>query len=256
MNRSRFGWNLRRALLGSVVTAALIALPAWGAGGEQDRAELRISLDPARVSVEARHRSLSEVLAALGAKAGFAVIGLGSSPAVEHLAAQGDSVEDVVRQLLRGEDHALLFRAEVASAPYRELDTIVLVSRGRAASAAVMGEPGKSARTGPGVMGEAPGPEAGARTFPGPGHDPEAGGWDAAGADGGVVEGLLRAHARPTSPARRHAVAGADPDAPLAGDDEALAIATQTARESLRALIEGLATASSSLLPPGPPPAR
>lgn len=259
VTRARLRWSPGRALLGGAAMAALIALPAWGAGGEQHLSGLRISLDPPPVSVEARGLPLSEVLAALGARAGFAVIGLGAAPVVERLAVQGQSVEDVVRQLLRGENHALLFRTPVTSAPYREIDTIVLLGRGQAASAAAMAEAGTGdggAGSGPGAGEEAPWPEAGARLSSGPGQGTEPEVWRILETDGRTVQGLLRAHARSAPPAGPRGASGADPAALPAGQEEALAIATRAARESLRALVEGLATATGSLLQPEPPSSR
>jgi hypothetical protein len=257
----------RRSALAAVAPAALLVLVAGAAVADDAAPRLRLSIEPSRVAVEGRGVRVAEVLSALGAEAGFRVTGVGSGAPVAHLSIQGPTMADVLRQLLRDEDHAVVFREDTPSTS-RAIDTIVLFG-GRvgpappdASATAVGAVPHRDASLpDPAAGSGVPGPE---RQGPATGVASEAD--DSLGA-------LLRAHARPGSlpeplpghPAASSAGPGAGkgPDGAvpsrdrpgMAGPaaDQDLAAATRKAQENLRILIESLGAASRSLRQPAPP---
>ena len=228
---------------------------------------LRLSIEPTLVSVEGRGVRVAEVLSALGAAAGFSVTGVGSEVPVDQLSIQGPTMADVVRQLLRDEDHTVVYREDTLSAP-RAIDTIVLFgSRARSAPPTGSSTDGGVASARDGGLVDAP-----ARSgVPGTEAGEQATGM-ASEADS-ALGALLRAHARPGSlpePVRSQPLApgaaagagnGPGPATPshgrgemvAPGTDQDLAAATRKAQENLRTLIESLGAASRSLLQPTPP---
>jgi hypothetical protein len=233
------------------------------ARGGEDAPALRLSIEPSRVSVEARRVRVAEVLAALGAEMSFIVTGAGSGAPVEHLSVQGASLADVVRQLLREEDHAIVYRDEAPS----RIDTIVLLgSRGLSAPSE------RSATDRGGIASTRPdGPlDVGGSAPAGPEPGPEASA--VASQSSRDLEALLTAHARPGSPSepdRGRPVAAGAPSGTQSGSgpvvppsgramtgalavEPDLAAATRKAQENLRLLIESLGAAARPLLEPVP----
>jgi hypothetical protein len=257
----------RRPALAALLSAALLVLLEGPALADGLAPQLRLSVEPSRVSVEGRGVRVAEVLSALGAAAGFSVTGVGSEAPVDHLSIQGPSMADVLRQLLRDEDHAVVYREDTPSAP-RAIDTIVLFG-----SRAPSVPPTGSAADG----GVAPARDGGLVDAPArsgvPGPEPAGQASGMASEADSALGALLRAHARPGSlpepvrsqPPARGAAAGAGngpgPAAPsdgrgemaAPGADQDLAAATRKAQENLRTLIQSLGAASRSLLQPAPP---
>jgi hypothetical protein len=259
----------RRSVVAAVAFALFVALLECPAGADGPVSPLRLSITPALVSVEGKGVRVSEVLVAVGAKAGFTVTGIGSDRLVDHLSVQGPTIADVVRQLLRHEDHAVVYRDDAGSAP-RPIDTIVLLGS-RALSA-----PGPSSGRGTDGIDGASTRSAGIASGPAlstaAGPEPPGQANRVASDTDGRLGMLLRTHARPGSvpePAEDQAATGGV--ASSAGDrsgttpssggrgemagpsaDQDLAAATRKAQENLRTLIEGLGAASRSLLQPPP----
>jgi hypothetical protein len=256
-----------RPVVVAVVVALFVAGLQCPAGADEAVARVRLAIGPAWVSVHGHDVRVSEVLAALGAKAGFTIIGVGSERPVEHLSVEGPTIADVVRQLLRHEDHALVYREDTISAS-RPIDTIVLLgSRG--------GVPAPSTARGSGSGGVATPSDGIARTpafSPAAGPEPRGQASAVARNTADGLEALLRTHARPGSepdrvedpvetgggasgPDERSSTtvsSGGRVERAGPSADQGLAAATRKAQENLRTLIESLGAASRSMVQPLP----
>jgi hypothetical protein len=266
----------KRSAFAVLASAALLALLTSAPGADQAAPGVRLSIEPARVWVEGRGVRVSEALAALGARAGFTVSGLGASPVVEHLSVEGETVADVVRQLLRHEDHAVVYREE-ATSPSRHIDTIVLLGR-RAPVApnaeSPAGRSGDVRSLDAHGIAERPAAAGSLRPSAASEIDGMSDRAPAASRVGSPLDVLLRAHALPGSlpepaedqygapatPVPVHGTRPAEPPPgggeltrPGADQQEALAAATRAAQENLRSLIDSLEAASRSMLQPLPP---
>ena len=104
MNRLRR--NLIAATLASVVGLG-VTFP--GATAERQKTELKVIYDARRISVEARGVSLQQVLGEIGKKLGFAVVDYGGSDRLITFSIQDASAEEVLGQLLRGENYAVIY---------------------------------------------------------------------------------------------------------------------------------------------------
>lgn len=241
------------------LVCASLAEPARAADGEPG---LRVEYQSPRVSVEARDVSLANVLAAIGAKVGFTVVDSALSPTVVSVSIKDASVEEALRQLLRGENHTVLYaaRGDPASASGPAIDKIVLL--GEPGRVQVIADPGDdrsadvpvdrnvvSVGASPAAAASpaAPPPTPLATMEPGPaGEIPS-------GAEGQpvTVGDLLRAHAMVAAQGEQQAIQ-AGPSASPANLEVLLAETTRRAQQSLNALIEGLAAATRSMSQPAP----
>jgi hypothetical protein len=234
-------------------TAAWIAMCALGTLALASRGaagEFQVEYQAPRLSVTAAEASLPEVLRAIGAKVGFTVADAGGSSQPVTMSLQDAAVDDVLRQLLRTQNHTILYR-ESASAEV--VDRIVL-----------LGPPGQGGNpvvaSAPPAAGAAPRPPAAAISGNAPAAPPAA---DATSADADqpTVGNMLRSHAvagapPETVPPPAHEPAAAAPPAP-GTLQESLAIATRRAQEGLSSLVEGLERATQSLQgAPAAPPQR
>jgi hypothetical protein len=156
---------------------------------------------------------------------------------------QDASVDDVLRQLLRTQNHTILYR-ESASAEV--VDRIVLLGLpGQGGSPVVASAP-------PPANAAARPPAAGAGGAPpAPAAQPGAAGGAPADADQPTVGNMLRSHAVAGTPPQVTEPAEETPAAPPATTpaalQESLAIATRRAQEGLSSLVEGLERATQSL---------
>ena len=90
-------------IAGSAMLASLTARAA-------DELTVRVEYEPPHVSVAAREVGLGELLKLIGAKVGFTVAeGRAASHPVT-VSFEDASVDDVLRQLLRAENHTILYR--------------------------------------------------------------------------------------------------------------------------------------------------
>lgn len=265
------GWNV-------VVAVALLWLGLYHSrlAAETER-HLRVVYQPPHLSVQAQEIGLPEVLRAIGAKVGFAVIDSGGSRAARTVSIEATALGEVLRQLLRAENHAIVYRGQGG-----EIDTIVLLGpRSYAEAAPESADQRQEQKRHDSIRGSYSAPIQSLESSPIAQSmtplSPEGGrGREEVAEEGDIaitVEEILRLHAIPglreltgmmpgetvsahvdqpwASAARR---ADEDPPDgssanPLAmGIDETLAITTRRAQQHLKALIDGLATATSSWL--------
>src|SRR2546426_7437091 len=108
----------------------------------QDEPKLLVDYEPPLLSVEAHEVGLGEVLKAIGDKVGFIVLETAPSSTVVTVSIQSASLDDVLRQLLRAENHTVLYRAGGGmSAESGAIDRIVLLGDpGEATAAATPAE--------------------------------------------------------------------------------------------------------------------
>lgn len=229
----------------TVLTAGSMTLGP-GPGHATGESRLQVDYRPPRLSVTATDVGLLELLGAIGVKVGFTVAGARApSPSVT-VAIEGASVDDVLRQLLRTENHTILYR--------RETDAVVVVDR--IVLQGAQGERGgvPVASTGPAsapdpaaiapnVPGVAASPSTAAIAAPVPPHP--AGG--EAADDGVRIGDMLKAQALAGLPPQQGTGAEPPSAAVPAGVEETLAIATRRAQQGVTSLVEGLERATQAL---------
>ena len=265
----------RRVVFGG--PSLLLALALSGTALAQGA--LTVAYQPPLISVDARDMPLASILREIGAKAGFTVEqrGLDSRPIT--IAIRDATLDDVLRQLLRSENHTLLYRDQ-AGQPAGVLDQIVLL--GPASAAPAVATAGRHQRP---DLGGAPGMVAPVPAQPVPVPSPQAAmvppSAPPAAAEGSddaepTVSDVLRSHAAATLRAAEMAQAAPAVPAPptvagapvAAGNppvlspeaQDALAASTRQAQQSLKALVDGLDAATRALqqqqtVPASPQPA-
>jgi hypothetical protein len=232
-------------------------------GVDNDLGRMRIDYRAPRLSVEASGISLAQLLRAIGAKVGFTVVDAGMAADPVTVAIRDAPVEDVLRQLLRGTNHAVLYPEKMAPVP-SAIDKIVLLGlSGGAFTASV--EPGRPGAT-PAVpemrdlsIGRVPIPNGGSRTtdlpWPSSGNTlmslERSSAFETSGDSGAIptsVADLLRTHATgaPQTPPMEANL----PPSSLASIDNPevqLAEATRRAYMDLSGLLQGLGAATQAL---------
>lgn len=115
MSRFRRTRSYRAALLGGAAGVLLgLALSAAGRAEEGAR-RLSVVYDPPRFSVEVRGVGLPEVLREIGAQVGFTVVEAVHSSTMLTLSIKDGPLDKVLQQLLRLENHALLYREQTGA---------------------------------------------------------------------------------------------------------------------------------------------
>ncbi len=105
---------------------ALLAIAGPVAGADGAASRIQIDYRAPELSVEASGVTLAQILSAIGAKVGFTVIDSGAPAGPVAVSIHGTSVDDALRQLLRGTNHSTLYRDE-ASPGGTPIDKIVLL---------------------------------------------------------------------------------------------------------------------------------
>jgi hypothetical protein len=253
---------MKRTVL-AVLAFLAAASPVAGAG------RLDVDYRPPRVSVEASDHTLTQILGAIGAKVGFTVVDNGAPSEPMTVSIHDASVEDALRQLLRGTNHSVVYLDETSpgSAP---IDKVVLLGAPGIAQpmSAPPDRPQVATAPGPTGSGPAVSNQAGARpqtpeTMPAvvapaapqwnplmswdPGPNAEA----TNDPDASSVGDLLRLHAQ--NAAQAVAAPGnvqgetPGPAAPTGNLEASLAETTRRAQQDLAALVKGLAAATRAL---------
>lgn len=257
---------MRRAFLRGAAAALLLWLGLSDPGlAAESKRHLSVVYTPPRLSVEARGVSAAEVLREIGAKVGFAVVEIGGTGPALTISIKDAPLEEALRQLLRGENHALAYRDSGTGMAGGGIATIVLLG------------PPTSARAIPGPGEPRPVQGRPEDTFRTPRELPRLLDFPAVGRDQDnaalQVEQLLRAHALPgleprteatPSPTLKSRVRTAPEGSargvlptPVPSDTQGtLAATTRLAQQNLKALMDGLATATASLLGSGGHPGR
>jgi hypothetical protein len=128
----------------AVVTAGSMLGPLAAQAADEPR--VRVEYDPPHVSVAASEVGLGELLRLIGAKVGFSVAEGRAALRPVTVSIASASVDDVLRQLLRAENHTILYR--------QGADAMVMVDR-----IVLLGAPAEGvsvADTGPRLSQEAP----------------------------------------------------------------------------------------------------
>ena len=86
-----------------------MVLPRWGLAAER-KSDLRVTYNPPRISVEARGVKLREVLRDISSKVGFDLTDYGIPDKDITVSIEEATVEDLLRQLLRGENYGVVYR--------------------------------------------------------------------------------------------------------------------------------------------------
>jgi hypothetical protein len=105
---------MKQLKIGKKTAAAILVflwmvLPCSGSAAER-KSDLRITYSPPRISVEARGVSLLEVLRDVSATVGFDLADNGVPDRDLTVSIQEATVEEVLRQLLRGENYGVVYR--------------------------------------------------------------------------------------------------------------------------------------------------
>jgi hypothetical protein len=233
---------------------------------------LHVVYHPPRLSVETQGVSLQEVLRAIGARVGFVVVNIGGSRLTPTVSIQDATLEEVLRHLLRTESYAVVYRAQGRESADTVIDKLFLL--GPSTSAEVIpdadGQRHKEQQHEATLWryrGSLPSPDS----FP---ADPSTTLLSKARREtrdqvineattaGGVGE-LLETHAlaslgelsadipseASSAPVSQRSIDAAQaPGEDLANIDEILAVTTRLAQRNLRVLLDGLTTATQSLL--------
>src|SRR5262245_46323752 len=104
MTRSRRAALAGVPLVGALVVLAYLA-PAGFAQARDAGPRLKVDYVASRLSVDAHDVTLAQVLREIGAKVGFTVVDNRASSALVTVSMQDASVDEVLRQLLRAENH-------------------------------------------------------------------------------------------------------------------------------------------------------
>jgi hypothetical protein len=250
---NRLGRNLIAVTVAYVLGLG-VAFP--GAAAER-KTELSVIYDAPRLSVEARGVSLQRVLGEIGKKLGFVVVDYGASDRVITFSIQDASTEEVLEQLLRGENYAVIYGGQ-----RKEIAKVLLLTSSMQASTGSGNSQQTDNRQERIVQSQA------GLSYHSPVSQPSLFGEQRRADKAEVrVEDIMKAHAlsglidpmgslsgtanlaQPFgSPAGNSFSTGAMSTSPPPQDiHETLAITTRLAQQNLKALVDGLATASSSL---------
>lgn len=250
---NRLGRNLIAVTVAYVLGLG-VAFP--GAAAER-KTELSVIYDAPRLSVEAKGVSLQRVLGEIGKKLGFVVVDYGASDRVITFSLQDASTEEVLEQLLRGENYAVIYGGQ-----RKEIAKVLLLTSSMQASTGSGNSQQTDNRQERIVQSQA------GLTYHSPVSQPSLFGEQRRADKAEVrVEDIMKAHAlsglidpmgglsetanvaQPFgSPAGNSFSTGAMSTSPPPQDiHETLAITTRLAQQNLKALVDGLATASSSL---------
>jgi hypothetical protein len=256
-----------------------VCCPVWSGAAES---YAYVVYHPPHLSVKAVATNLPQVLRTIGKKLGFAVVDMGASRVPLTLFIEDATLEEVLRQLLRGENHAISYRGQEGRQAGGVMETIILLGP-RVSPGAIPDHEYARLELKSDVDIRPHAGEAFGSWSMAPAHHellPRSGehGWiqdgGIAGEDGEVkVKDLLRVHAlaglwelagdvtsatvsaemNPFSEGTARPAVEGSPNAttiPMLSFeiDESLAITTRLAQQNLQALVDGLARATNSLL--------
>ena len=241
----------------AILICLCMVLPRSGSTAER-KSNLRITYSPPSISVEAQNVKLLEVLRDISLKVGFDLEGYGVPDRTLTVSIQDTTVEDVLRQLLRGENYGVVYRERE-----RAISKVLLL--GSPAYAHEIRE-NQQARI------EVSRAQEGLTIFPAaPSYQPAKSErkQEARGDSEPRVEDILRLHAMPgvtgsgtfpqhSTPNAPHPLGGSTSGVPLSGGpspatrsldnmNDSLAATTVLAQQNLQGLVDGLATATHSL---------
>lgn len=249
--------RLGRNLIAVTVAFVLGLGMAFPGGAAERKTELSVVYNAPRLSVEAKGVSLQRVLGEIGKKLGFVVVDYGASDRVITFSIQDASIEGVLEQLLRGENYAVIYGEQ-----RKEIAKVLLLTSSMQASTG-SGNFQQTDNRQEGIVQS----QTGLTQYT-PVSQPSRFGEQRRADKAEVrVEDIMKAHAlsglidpmgslsgtanvgQPFgSPAGSSFSSGAmSPSASRQDIQESLAVTTRLAQQNLKALVDGLATASNSL---------
>ena len=104
--------RLVRNLIAVTVAFVLGVGVAFPGAAAERKTDLSVIYDAPRLSVEAKGVSLQRVLGEIGKKLGFVVVDYGASDRIITFSLQDASAEEVLEQLLRGENYAVIYEGQ------------------------------------------------------------------------------------------------------------------------------------------------
>jgi hypothetical protein len=246
---------MKQLKIGKQTAAAILVflwmvLPGSGSAAER-KSDLRITYSPPRISVEAREAKLLEVLKEISVKVGFDLADYGIPDKDFTVSIQESTVEEVLRQLLRGENYGVVHREKDGA-----ISKVLLLSPPLYAQRALMSENRQTrteairGREGLTVFSAAPSYQP-ARPEPKRKNKEDS---------EPKVEHMLRAHAISGLTGSDTSLPSLTPNvprpsgnstpafSPTGAASDSLAATTRLAQQNLKALADGLATATHSLL--------
>ena len=256
----RLGLKIGKQTAAAILVFLCMVLPGLASAAER-KSDLRVTYSPPRLSVEARGVKLRDVLREVSLKVGFDLTDYGIPDKDLTVSIEEATVEEVLRQLLRGENYSVVYREKD-----RAISKVLLLSSPAYAQAAPMSdnqqtraEAGRS-QEGLTVFSAAPSYQP---TRPEQKRENKA-------ENETNVEDILRVHAisglagsdtflqnltpnvpQPlgnTASGSLSAGAASSNTPPLGDMNHSLAMTTRLAQQNLKALVDGLGTATHSLL--------
>jgi hypothetical protein len=246
--------RLRKSLI-ALMVASLVEFGMVLPGKTAERkTELTVTYKATRLSVEARGVSLRRVLEEIGKKLGFAVVDYGGSDRLLTFSMQEATAEEALGELLRGENYAFVYGGE-----RRSIEKIILLS-----TSTNIQPPGATQQRAENRAESIAQSQTGLTYYP-PLTSPVQEQMRPGKADPQVkVEDIMRTHAlsgliepmgSPSGTANAQSLGipagnkftGNTPTPPRQDLPETLAMTTRLAQQNLKALVDGLATASNSL---------
>jgi hypothetical protein len=249
--------RLVRNLIAVTVAFVLGVGVAFPGAAAERKTDLSVIYDAPRLSVEAKGVSLQRVLGEIGKKLGFVVVDYGGSDRIITFSLQDASAEEVLEQLLRGENYAVVYEGQ-----RKEIAKVLLLTSSMQASTGSGNFQQTDNRQERIVQSQA------GLTYHAPVSQPSRFGEQRRADKAEVrVEDIMRAHAlsgmidpmgslpgasnvaQPFgSPAGSSFSTGTMSTSPPPQDiHETLAVTTRLAQQNVKALVDGLATASNSL---------
>ncbi|MBI4283874.1 MAG: hypothetical protein HY663_05330 [Chloroflexi bacterium] len=244
------GRSKRGKRLAGVISLLWLALPLCGTAAEGET-DLSILYSPPRLSVEARGVSLQRVLSEIGAKVGFSVMDYGLPDEALTISIQKGTVEEVLEQLLRGQNYTVVYGGE-------RISKVVLLSAPTSTEAvADLGNQAQEDREGGEVAGQATSgltsiPASQSPVYASAGQERELKAEEVLRVHTlSVLGGLLSETVSPPLPSTARSApsdsGGVFSRSSPADPNDALAITTSLAVQGLTALVDGLRTATNSL---------
>jgi hypothetical protein len=257
---SGLGLKIGKQTAAAILAFLWMVLPPSGLTAER-KSDLRVTYSPPRISVEARGIKLREVLRDVSLKVGFELTDHGIPDRDLTVSIEETTVEELLRQLLRGENYGVVYREK-----NRAISKVMLLSSPVYAQAAPMSENQP-------IRAEASRGSEGLTVFSAaPSYQParsERKRENRADSEP-RVEDILRVHAisglagsgafpqsstpnappplRSSTSAFPATGAASFPTQSVGNMNESLAATTRLAQQNLKALADGLATATHSLL--------
>jgi hypothetical protein len=246
---------MKRLKIGKKTAAAILVflcmILARSASAAERKSDSRITYSPPHISVEAREAKLREVLIEISVKVGFDLADYGVPDRDLTVSIQEATVEEVLRQLLRGENYGIVYREKDGA-----ISKVLLLSSPVYATAAPISD-NQQIRTEASRGSEGLTVFSAAPSYQPARPEPKQ---KNRGESEPRVEDILRVHAISGLAGSDMSLQSLPPNVsqplgnstpaflPTGAASDSLATTTRLAQQNLKALATGLATATHSLL--------